>query len=214
MICPRNDRVAPDGTGSAGFTLIEVMVAIAVGGIVLLAGMSALTSVQDRSEYALQATTEAREAAAVRSTLIDWLTSAEVSSQELAVSFEGQDAEEQDLLWDELSFPTRSRTALRMSPTAVRLYLDVDPETPEYGLVAELIDRIGAEPGRMELVPQAVGLTIRYLPNVDGPVEWAESWVGQRQLPRAVEMTLLDTPEDPLPPLLKMPIRVALAYQP
>ncbi len=214
MIRSRDEWVARHVTGSAGFTLIEVIVAVAVGGIVLLVGLSALTSVQDRSEHALQATTDAREAATVRSALIDWLTSAEVSVQELAVGFEGQDAKEQDLPWDELSFPTRSRTVLRTSPTAVRLYLDTDPETPEHGLVAELFDRIGVEPGRMELVPQAIGLAIRYLPNVDGPVEWAESWVGQGRLPRAVELTLLDTPEDPLPPLLRMPIRVALAYQP
>ncbi len=211
---PRNEGLSPDRSGSAGFTLIEIMVAVAVGGIVLLAGFSALTSVHDRSEHALQATTAAREAAAVRSTLIDWLTSAQVSAPEVAVSFEGQDAAELDMAGDELSFPTSSRMALRKSLTAVRLYLDTDPETPEYGLVAELTDRLGAEPGLIELVPQAVGFNLRYLPNVDGPVEWTESWVSQRQLPRAVEITLLDVPENPLPPLLKMPIRVALAYQP
>jgi prepilin-type N-terminal cleavage/methylation domain-containing protein len=200
--------------GNGGFTLIEIMVAVAVGGIVLLAGFSALNSVQDRSEHALQATEAARETASIRATLIDWLASAQVSSQELAVSFEGQDAAELDLPGDELTFPTTSRMALRKSLTSIRLYLDVDPLTPERGLVAEIVDRIGGEPGRMELVPDAAGFNVRYLPNVDGPVEWTESWVGQRQLPRAVEMIVLDTPDDPLPPLLRMPIRVALGYRP
>ncbi len=214
MIRPAERRVAPAVRGSAGFTLVEVMVAVAVGGIVLLAGLSALTTVQDRSEHALQATTRAREVATVRNTLIDWLTSAEVSLQELAANFEGQNAEDLELEWDELSFPTRSRTGLRTSPTAVRLFIDTDPETPEKGLVAELVGRIGAEPARFELVPRAVGLNLRYLPNVDGPVEWTDSWVGQPQLPRAVEFTLLDDPDDRLPALLRMPIRVVLAFQP
>lgn len=204
----------PDLNGSAGFTLIEVLVTIAVGGIVLLAGVSALTTIQDRSEHAVEATIGVREAAAVRATLVDWLTSAEISARELAVGFEGQDAEEQDLMWDELTFPTRSRMALRTSLTAVRIFLDVDPATPEHGLVAELVDRIGDEPRRMELVPKAVGLHTRYLPNTDGPVEWAESWIGQGLLPRAVEMTLLGAPDDPLPPLLRMPIRVAMPFRP
>jgi prepilin-type N-terminal cleavage/methylation domain-containing protein len=200
--------------GESGFTLLEVMVALTVGGIVLMAGMAALTTVQDRSEHAALATTGVREAAAVRATIIDWLSSAQASSRELSVSFEGLDAKEQDLAWDEISFPTRSMTPLRTSPTAVRFFVDIDPETPEYGLVAELVGRPGEEPRRVELVPQAIGLDIRYLPFVDGPVEWSESWVGQTSLPMAVELTLREDPEAPLPPLLKLPIRVALAFRP
>jgi hypothetical protein len=182
-----------------------------VGGIVLMAGLAALTTVQDRSEQARAVAAGALEVAAVRATLIEWLSTAELSAQELGVSFSGQDAEEQDLDWDELTFPTRARTPLRTPLTAVRLYIDSDPETPESGLVAELVGRIGGEPSRLELVPQAVGLLIRYLPDIDGPVEWAESWVNQVQLPRAVELTIVEDPEAPLPPLLKMPIRVAPA---
>jgi len=214
MIPLRRVQPASEPAGSAGFTLIEVMVAVAVGGIVLLAGLTTLTTVQDRSEHALQATTQAREIAAVRSTLIDWLTCAEVSMQELGANFEGQDAGDLDLPGDELSFPTRSRTGLRTSPTAVRLFLDADPDTPETGLVAELTGRIGTEPGRLELVSQAVALDIRYLPNGDDTVEWTDSWVGQPRLPRAVELTIGGDPDAPLPLLLRMPIRVALAFQP
>src|SRR5690606_19492630 len=125
--------------------------------------------------------------------------------------FEGLGAREHGLPWDELTFPTRAGTPLRTPVTLVRLYVDVDPATPERGLVAELTARSGEEPVRIELAPGAVGLRVRYLPAAEGPVEWAESWSGQPQLPRAVELTLLDAADAPLPPLLRLPVRVALA---
>ena len=209
-----NSRMIRGGIAGTGFTLIEVLVAVAVGGIVLTAGMAALTTVQDRSEHALRATTGVMEAAAARTNLVDWLSGAVYSVREQGVRFEGLDAREYDLEWDELTFPTRARSPLRTPVTTIRLYLDTDSETPERGLVAELVGRVGAEPVRMELVPGATGLSLRYLPYAEGPVEWAESWVGQSQLPRAVEMTLLDAPGDPLPPLLRMPIRVAMVGMP
>jgi prepilin-type N-terminal cleavage/methylation domain-containing protein len=192
----------------AGFTLIEVLVALAVGAIVLTAGMAALATVHDRSEHARMANAEALEAAAVRSTLIDWLSSTQNVSQELGARFEGRSADESELVWDELTFPTRARTSLRVPMTVIRLFIDEDPATREQGLVAELVGRLGDEPVRLELVPQAVGLRLRYLPYADPPVEWSPGWVGQPQLPRAVELTLFDLPEHPLPPLLRLPLRV------
>jgi type II secretion system protein J len=214
---------------SLGFTLIEVIVGLAVGGIVILAGFSALTTVQDRSVHAREATTAALEGATARAMLVEWLATAQLQSTELDVRFEGQnaqmsrgglviearfegvDAQEQGLESDEITFPMRAPTPLRMPVTQVRLSVDNDPETPERGLVADLSGRLGEVPKRMALAPQATALLIRYLPNVDGPVEWTESWIGQNQLPRAVELTLVDDPRDPLPALLRLPIRVAMA---
>jgi prepilin-type N-terminal cleavage/methylation domain-containing protein len=198
----------------AGFTLIEVMVALAVGGIVVSAGMAALATVQDRSEHALIATTGAIEAAATRATVVDWLSGAFYSVREQGIRFEGLDADEFGWEWDEVVFPSRARTPLRTAVTTIRLFLDTDPETPERGLVAELTGLVGSEPLRMELIPGATGISVRYLPYGDGPVEWSVSWVNQSQLPRAVELTLMDDPEYPLPPLLKMPIRVAMVGMP
>ena len=194
----------------AGFTLVEVVVGVAVGGIVLSAGFAALTAIRDHSVGAREATTIALEGATARATLTEWLTTAQLQSSVLSTRFVGLDATESDLEWDEMSFPMLAPSQLRTPATNVRLFIDTDPETPERGLVAELVGQRGEEPIPVELIPKAVGLRIRYLPVADGPVEWAESWLDQPQLPRAVEITLVDTPEDPLPPLLKLPIRVAL----
>jgi prepilin-type N-terminal cleavage/methylation domain-containing protein len=214
---------------AAGFTLIEVIVGLAVGGIVILAGFSALATVQDRSAHAREAATAALEGSTARAMLVEWLATAQLQSTELDVRFEGQnaqmtrgglviearfegmDASQQGLVSDEITFPMRAPTPLRMPVTQVRLYIDTASVTPERGLVADLSGRLGEAPRRMALAPQATALFIRYLPNVDGPVQWTETWIGQDQLPRAVELTLLDDPRDPLPALLRLPIRVAMA---
>ena len=132
-------------------------------------------------------------------------------STELGIDFQGLDAREQGIPADEITFPTRADTPRRVPVTAVRLFLDTDPETAERGLVAEFVGMLGEQPSRLELAPQVTGLLIRYLPAGQGPVEWTESWVGLNELPRAVEVVLEQSPADPLPPLLRLPIRVPLA---
>ena len=63
---------------------------------------------------------------------------------------------------------------------------------------------------RVELVPQAARLDLAFLPDVPNAEEWLPSWVGQGGLPRAVELRLTAASGDSLPPLLRLPIRVAL----
>jgi len=195
----------------SGFTLVEMLVALTVSGIALAAGFGALTSLQDRTTHARDATTAALESAASRDLIVNWLVGARLGDSDLGESFEGRDAAELSLPADELYFPTTARTPLDTPTALVRLYLDFDPNTPERGLVAELLGRQTDEPTRLELAPQVTGMEIRYRPDVDGPVEWAPSWMAQEALPRAVEIVLFDNPADPMAPLLALPIRAALA---
>ena len=196
--------------GRSGFTLVEVIVALAVGGIVLLTGFGALATVRDRSEHVMAETSLMLEGATARTTLIEWLGMARLQASELNAAFSGLDAVESDLPSDEVTFPTRARTPLGTPTTVVRLFVDTDFETPERGLVAEFVGALGAEPRRMELVSNVTGMRIRYLPDVAGDVEWSESWVGQSELPRAIEISLDGRPPDSLPALLTLPIRVPL----
>lgn len=197
----------------AGFTLIEVVVGLAVGGIVMLIGFGALSTVQDRSEHVATSGDRAVEGAAARAAIVDWLSSAMLQSSELSIGFAGSDARELDLPADEMTFPTRAQTPRRAPVTGVRLFIDVDPLTRERGLVAEFTGMLGETPSAMEIAPEATNLLIRYLPMSDTDIEWTESWTAQGELPRAVEITLTDNPSDPLPALLKMPIRVAVGGQ-
>lgn len=198
---------------TAGFTLIEVVVGLAVGGIVMLIGFGALNTVQDRSEHVASSGDRAVEGAAARAAIVNWVSSAMLQSSELSIGFAGSDARELGLPADELTFPTRAETPRRAPVTGIRLFIDFDPLTRERGLVAEFTGMLGETPTPMEIAPEATNLLIRYLPVSDTDVEWTESWSAQGQLPRAVEITLLDNPAEPLPALLKMPIRIPLAVQ-
>lgn len=196
--------------GTGGFTLIELIVGLAVSSIAIAAGFATLALVQDRGGAAEEANRAALSGATQRAMLMDWLASARYESPTGAV-FQGLDAEDGRTPIDELVFPTMARTALGNASTVVRLYIDGDPETEETGLVAELIGTaLGAETRLIAIAPSAAGMDARYLPEADGSGEWLDEWMGRDALPRGVEIRLVPAEGDSLPALLRLPVRVAL----
>jgi hypothetical protein len=184
---------------------------MAVASIALAAGFAALASVRDRSVENERHDVAAIAGATQRQLLVDWIEGARTTAV-TGEPFDGQDDAAKDGAGrDALLIPTTARTPLEGPTTVMGLYIDDDPETPEVGLVAEMTGvQLGAEPRRFELVPQAYGMEIRYLPDVAKP-EWVDGWQDQNQLPRAVEITLTPARGDTLPPLLRIPIRVAIS---
>jgi hypothetical protein len=166
--------------------------------------------VRDRGEHA-QATARAAVAGATqRALLMDWLASARFRVQQ-GQQFEGVDQEQDGKERDQILFPTTAVTPVEGTYTVVGLFIDVDPETPERGLVAELTGETASSAAqRLELVPQADALRIRYLPGVPGQFEWTDGWTGTNQLPRGLEISLEPAAGDTLPVLLRLPLRVAL----
>jgi len=194
----------------AGFTLVEVLVGMTVAALALGAAFAALSFVGDRSRDAEASARSALEGAVAREMLVDWLSGALYRASNRAGEFQGLDADENGLENDELYLPTTAMTPLHASTTVVRLFIDVNDTTPEVGLVAELTERVQDEPMRVELVPQAAHMELAFLPDVPDAEEWLPSWIGQGGLPRAVELRLIAAPGDSLPPLLRLPIRVAM----
>jgi prepilin-type N-terminal cleavage/methylation domain-containing protein len=193
-----------------GFTLVEVLVGLTVAGLALTAGFTALAFVNDRSAEAERASVEALEGSAPREMLADWLAGARLQASNRAGVFDGIDGEDQGKDSDELTFPTTARTPLGVRNAVVRLFIDEDDETPERGLVAEMRERLQDDVRRVELVPQAATLQIRYLPNTPDAVEWLDNWQGQGELPRAIVLTLTPVSGDSLPLMLRLPLRVTL----
>jgi len=192
-----------------GFTLIEVIVALTVASLALGAGFAALGIVRDRGGHAEEAARVALAGATQRALLMDWLSNARLQAP-AGEQFQGEIVEENGKTMARLFFPTTARTPLEGTFTLVGLYIDEDPETPEQGLVAELVGVVlGSEERRMEIVPEAAAMTILYRPDVDGEVEWTDTWRGNT-LPRGIEITLFPADGDTLPRLLRLPIRVAL----
>ena len=203
--------------GRGGFTLIELIVGLAVASIALLAGFSALGIVQERGLHAEEVNRAALSGATQRSLLVDWLASARYQAalgtgeDRQVARFQGLDAEASGLPADELVFPTTARTPVNEITTVVRLFMDTDEATPEIGLVAEMTGPgILATPRIVALAPSAGSMEIRYLPEADGTVDWVDGWIGMEAIPRGVEILLTPAAGDSLPPLLRLPIRVAL----
>src|SRR5688500_13732987 len=183
----------------AGVTLVELLVGLTVASLALLAGMSTIGFVADRSTHAEEAARVAIGGATQRGMLVDWLNNAQLNAP-TGERFEGMEEDLGGLPTDLLLVPTTARTPLAGSTTVVGLYIDVDPETPEQGLVAEMTGMVaGVEVYRMALVPQAGRLRVRYL-GTAGDEEWIETWQTNR-LPRGLELSLDPWEGDTLPTL-------------
>jgi prepilin-type N-terminal cleavage/methylation domain-containing protein len=192
-----------------GFTLIEVLVGLTIAAFTLTAGFAALGFVRDRANAAEIANVTALHGATTRQLLTDWLWGARLRSSTQSWPIQGVDLEEQGVPSDELLFPTTARTPLHVRQTLVRLFIDRDDETPEVGLVAELQERQQDEPRRVQLVAQAGSLNLRFLPDLPD-ASWIDFWMGQTDLPRAIELVLAPLPGDSLPALLRYPLLVPL----
>jgi prepilin-type N-terminal cleavage/methylation domain-containing protein len=192
-----------------GFTLVEVLVGLVVASIALTAGFTTLAFVGERSRHAEEAAVAAIEGAGPRALLVDWIAGARLRHRD--ERFQGIPGEDTMAPSDELVLPTNARTPLDEPVTVVRLFIDRDPATPERGLVAELIGAPDQAPRLLELVPEAGRLELRYFTNAQsaGVAEWHREWL-ENTLPDGVELTLHPARGETLPPLLQLPVRVAL----
>jgi len=197
-----------------GFTLMEVLVGLTVAALALTAGFATLGFLSDSDEPVDRASALALRGATTRNLLVEWLSEARFQAGRRGETFQGYESEDFGVQTDSIIFPTSASTPLGVGTTVVRLYIDLDRNTAERGLVAALTELITDEPRVVELVPEAGSLQIRYLLPIEGTVgEWVETgWISNR-LPQAIELLLGPAPGDTLPPLLRYPIQVPLETQ-
>jgi prepilin-type N-terminal cleavage/methylation domain-containing protein len=196
--------------GRPGMSLLELVVGLTITGVVFAAGYAAVASIADHRQRVDQATRELARAATVRHTLASWLSGARLMAEQDGPDFRGFDGDHRGLPDAELTFLTTAVTPLGVGHTIVRLYVDRSDGTPETGLVAELVEWRGAARTRLEVEPRATGMSLRYLTGVSGDRRWLPSWISSSVLPLGVELALVSDAADPLPPLLELPILVAL----
>lgn len=192
-----------------GLTLIELLVALTITGLVMSAGYGALSVMVDRRAHLMAETNQIANAAAKRRFLVNMLKGARLTVEGDA-TFEGLQGEDGDRPDDALTFMTNAPTPLGTQETIVRLYVDRDEKTPESGVTVELRDRKAGVPQRIEIDPHATGLQIRYLSGVFGQRAWLESWVSTTVVPSAVMLTLSNEQPDSLVALLRPPMVVRL----
>lgn len=190
-----------------GLTLIELLVALTITGLVMASGYSALSVMVDHRTRVMTATDAVASAAAKRRMLVGWLRGARLTIEGDA-TFEGLHGVEEDRPDDALTFVTNAPTPIGSNETVVRLYVDRDEKTPERGLTVALTDRKGEVTRRIEIDHRATGLDIRYLSGLFGKRAWLESWVSTTVLPSAIRLTASSEQPDSLPSLLRPAIVV------
>jgi prepilin-type N-terminal cleavage/methylation domain-containing protein len=192
-----------------GLTLIELLVALTITGLVMAAGYAALSTLIDHRARVMSATDAVATGAEKRRMLIDWLRGARLDVQGDA-NFEGLPGDAEDRPDDALTFVTNTPTPVSLDQTIVRLYIDRDNKTPEFGLTAALSDRRGGAARRIEIDRHVTGLEIRYLSGMFGKRAWLESWVSATVLPSAVRVVASSEQPDSMPSLLRPAIVVPL----
>lgn len=192
----------------AGFTLLELVVALAVSGMAMGAGYAALAGAIDRRDALLEETRALERRMVARTMLEEWIDGARLDPLRMTPSFRGLDLERAGVPDDAFTFLTGARTPLGVARTAVTLRIERDSSGSSRGLVAELLDWDGGRSQRVMLVPGAEALEVRYLSGLSGEEPWLGSWISASMLPAAVELTLGRAPGDTVASLLDLPILV------
>jgi prepilin-type N-terminal cleavage/methylation domain-containing protein len=206
----------------AGFTLVELVVALVVAGVVAAAGYGVLAAAADGRAAAERAREDGIPGPAARAALEGWLRHAAL--WEGSGPFTGIDRRAGPLPLDELEFAVEDGGALFPGRRRVRLWVERDPTRPRRGLLAEVAPAGAAPPDRTDtlvIAAAAAGLNARYRAREAAHHYWMDAWDSARRLPDGVEVTILPAPElaaaaggDGLPDVLRLPIAVRLRPAP
>jgi hypothetical protein len=188
-------------------TLLELIVAIVVGGLAMTIGFAVLGSRPDSGDRLAAFYDDAITDGQIQTLLQLWIAGTRLSPDG-TLEFRGVDGQHEDMDDAEVVFQTTSGRAGR--PVTVRLIIDRDVDTPERGLVAELVDLAGYRSERVELARAAVGLRTRYLSGLPSDTTWFPSWISRSVLPRGIEIVVQAAHPDSLPLSLRRPIRMPL----
>jgi prepilin-type N-terminal cleavage/methylation domain-containing protein len=206
--------------GNAGFTLVEVLVALVVAGAVSAAAYGVVGSVAQSRRVAERARAAVLPGAGARATLDGWLRAAALV--EGSGGFVGIDRTAAGIPRDELAFAVEDGGALRPGPRRIRLWIERSTAGPS-GLLAEVAALAPrAEPAETLVVAAAAGgLELRYRVTVRDREQWLDGWAQDSVLPEAVELRVLPADEaaaNPsaagFPRLLALPVRVPLRPDP
>jgi prepilin-type N-terminal cleavage/methylation domain-containing protein len=199
-----------------GFTLVEVLVAIVVAGMVAAAAFAVVGSMAESGRAAKRARAMALPGAGARETLEEWVRAAALFDG--GGRFEGADRRAAGVARDELAFAVEDGGALRPGPRRIRLWIERASFGP-CGLLAE-VSQPGPRtepPETLEVARAAGGLDVRYRTTINDHVVWVDAWASDSILPEAVELRVSPAQEltgDPraggFPGLLRLPVRVAL----
>lgn len=189
----RDVRPVGGETGHArGFTLVEVLVSLAIAGTVALLAHVGLVVASDLSASGARTERATLRAAAARRQLAGWFRHLRSRADSAGRAFAVRDARSRGAADDAVVLPTLAADPLALRPALVRLHIDRDSATARRGLVAEVTHEVGT--GRagtlLKLAPGATGMDVRVLYRVDGRRRWFRGWTSLVRAPWAVRVRL------------------------
>jgi len=204
-----------------GFTLVELVVALTVSGVVVLAAHAGLAVITDSWARSRQAAAPVLGGASARAALEGWIRRATFLPG--GDQFRGTDVYRAGQPADEVSFDTGDCGTLRPGPCRVRLWVERPQPGARGGLLAELSPVRGEAllpPETLTVAPGATGLELRYLVPQPGGTTWRDGWESTDLLPRAVALEISSqgpvqlgpgaVATSPIVPLLQLPLVVPI----
>jgi prepilin-type N-terminal cleavage/methylation domain-containing protein len=206
-----------------GMTLMELVIGLAITGMMATAGAVAFGSIIDHRRVVRTASVTTERAAALRDMIRGWINAGAIQIQQGggprgltrgalagnagrgAGGFGGNMAtvSAAQASGDELTFTTSELNPSLLPNVRIRLYVDADANTPEKGLTIEYQPNL-----QMPLVRKMLDSTIDTL-RVEFLDRRTNRWFGASQAatvtPRAVRLTLLSGVAT-LPPILQVPM--------
>lgn len=172
-----------------GFTLLELLVVLAITGAVVVGLAGAVHLTADVAARGADAADDAHRREAVRSVVRRWLASAYSGDGVVGAGFDGRDDRSADRDLDVLSFSTLDPGPLDAA-AGERLRVRLRIAEGDSGLVADYTSAGANERRTLILLPEARGLEVRYLVAIGDAPRWLTGWSSTVRLPRAVELRL------------------------
>lgn len=189
---------------AAGFTLVEVAVALVIGGLLTLTVAATVAAVPDLSTRADEHLSSRLRAVGVRGQLREWLRASYADRDSTYdASFSGVDGPRPGT--DALRFAVTGEVAGIAGRATVVLGIEGDADTSS-ALIAEIEPERG-ERRRIVLVPGATRLEARYLYFVSTEGRWFQGWSSAVERPAAVRLWV---DGESVHPLIRVPLTVRL----
>lgn len=206
----------------AGMTLMELVIGLAITGMMAAAGAGAFSSIIDHRRIIRDASAATERAAALREMLHSWLVAGTVQIQQgggprgLTRGIAGGAGAQSragnntasvstaQAIGDEVSFTTTALNPSLLAAVRIRLYIDGDANTPEKGLTIEYQPNLQMPLVRRMLDSTIDTLKVEFLDTRTG--RWFRSTEAATIRPRAFRLTLLGGEHGQLPPILSLPM--------